>query len=110
MLPKEKRFGPNEILAIAWSLAWRIIVVGIPLFLITKLLPKGGNSAFLEMLISLFELVANLGAYWLAVYWLFRNGRFGNNKIIVMEQADYQKLDEQLAPNVQHSGAPVSLE
>jgi hypothetical protein len=113
MLPREKQFLPNETLGIAWSLAWRIIVVAIPCVLISKLLPQTG-SPFLEMFISLAHLVVNLMAFWLAVHWLFRNGRFGSNKIIVMEEADYQQLSVQLAsnrtlnPDAPQSGSPVS--
>jgi hypothetical protein len=114
MLPKEKQFLPYETLGIAWGLAWRLIVVGIPLFFVSKLLPHDIASPFLNMVTSLVDLVANLGAFWLAVHWLFRNGRFGSNKIILMEQADYQQLSNQLASNPQlnpdapKSGAPVS--
>ena len=99
MLPKEKQFHPNETLGIAWGLIWRIIVVGIPLFLAAKLLPHDSGSPFLKMVTSLVELIANLGAFWLAVHWLFRNGQLGSNKIILMEQTDYQQLSNQLASN-----------
>lgn len=114
MLPKEKQFHPNETLGIAWGLVWRIIVVGIPLFLISKLLPHDSGSPFVTMVTSLVDLVANLGGFWLAVHWLFRNGRFGSNKLILMEQADYQQLSAQLAsnpplnPDAPTSGALVS--
>ena len=100
MLPKEKQVRPSETLGIAWGLVWRVIVVGIPILLLSKLLPHDSGSPLLRMVASTIDLVANLGAFWLAVHWLFRNGRFGSNKIIVMEQADYQQLREQLASNL----------
>ena len=98
MLPKEKLLQPNQTLGIALELAWRMIVVGMPCVLISKLLPHViGSEPLLKLLSPLVGLVVNLTAYWLAIHWLFRNGRFGRNKMIVMDQDDYQELCDQLA-------------
>lgn len=96
MIPNEKKFGPNETLAIAWGVMWRGVVVAIPYVLVSRLLPSA-SSPFLALLASLADLLVSLCLLWLAVHWLFRDGRLGSNKLVVMEQAHYQQLREQLS-------------
>lgn len=113
MIPNEKKFGPSETFTIACGVMWRGIVVAIPYFLISRLLPSTSNP-FLALLASLAELLVSLCLLWLAVHWLFRDGRLGSNKLVVMKQVHYQQLREHLASNppldpvAPQSGAPVS--
>lgn len=73
--------------------------MAIPYVLVSRLLPST-SSPLLSLLASLADLLVSLCLLWLAVHWLFRDGRLGNNKLVVMEQAHYQQLREQLASNL----------
>ena len=83
-------------LSIGWALFWRWFLVGtVPLaffFMITGD-PQLAESPMLAVLQPLLSFLA----FFIAVFWLFSNGRFGSLRVILMEQAHYQRLSSEVA-------------
>lgn len=86
-MKNEVNFGLKLNLSLTVALFWRWFLIGIPLgFGVQKFLVL---PPALELLV---QFAVSFICLFIAVQWLFGEGRFSSLKIIVMEQADYQKL------------------
>lgn len=91
VLKNEIAFGWQLAASIAGGIFWRWLIVGaIPGMLLGGVLNSSQVDApFLGLLV---QVVVSFIGLWVAVRWLFGSGRLGSMKLVLMEQAHYQKL------------------